>query len=70
MKWGSPCINTGTNLGASYDDGLDPRDPTFPYSTLDQDLYGAWEIGAFVYVRRYEVSKRAKEMFLNMGLIQ
>lgn len=47
----SPAIDVGTDLGASYDDGLDP-DSVWPSSvtTLDQDLYGAgWEIGAFVF---------------------
>ena len=51
LQYNSPCEDAGDNtIGAAYDDGLDPRDTTVPYSTLDQDLYGSgWEIGAFVY---------------------
>lgn len=45
----SLCIGAGTNLGESYDDALDPTDTTWPPSTVDQDTYGDWEIGAFVY---------------------
>jgi hypothetical protein len=45
----SPAIDAGTNLGAPYNMGLDPRS-SFPWSTLDQGIYGSWEIGAFVYV--------------------
>jgi len=48
----SPCKNAGTNLGATYDDGLH-YPSTWPDSvlTLDQDDYGSgWEVGAYVYV--------------------
>ena len=47
----SPAINAGLDLGASYDDALNPNS-TWPSSvtTLDQDDYGTWEIGAYVYV--------------------
>jgi hypothetical protein len=45
----SPAIDAGTNLGSPYNMGLDPR-TSFPWSTLDQGIYGSWEIGAFVYV--------------------
>ncbi len=46
----SPAIDAGANLDASFDDALDPQDTTFPYDTLDQDLFGSgWEIGAFVF---------------------
>lgn len=51
LQAGSPAIDAGTDLGASYDDALDPVS-TWPSSvtTLDQDLYGSgWEIGAYVY---------------------
>ncbi|GAI09431.1 unnamed protein product, partial [marine sediment metagenome] len=68
LKFGSPCINTGTDNGDNYRWGFDPRDPTFPYDLLDNRLYGDHEIGAFVYVRRYEISKRIKDMYLKMGL--
>lgn len=47
----SPAINTGTNLGSDYDDGLSPAS-TWPSSvtTIDQNLRGSgWEIGAYVY---------------------
>jgi len=48
---GSPAIDVGDNLGATYDDGLDP-DTTWPDGIvlLDQDLFGTgWDIGAYVY---------------------
>jgi len=48
----SPCIDAGTDLGASYDDALDP-DSTWPaaVATVDQDDYGtAWEIGAYAWI--------------------
>lgn len=47
----SPCIDAGTDLGADYDDCLDPAS-SWPdsVSTLDQDDHGdGWEIGAYVY---------------------
>jgi len=51
LKYNSPCEDAGFNLGSSYDDAFDPRDTTFPYDTVDQDLYGSgWEIGAFAYL--------------------
>jgi hypothetical protein len=46
----SPAIGTGTNLGATYQLGLDPRSG-FPWTTLNQNSYGtAWEIGAFIFL--------------------
>lgn len=47
---GSAFINVAANLGASYDDGLD-QTSTWPsnVTTLDQDDYGSWEFGAYVY---------------------
>lgn len=49
----SPCIDTGVDLGATYDDGIDPHmlAPGWPdVVTLDQDSWGSgWEIGAYVY---------------------
>jgi len=47
----SPCIDTGADLGSSYDDALLPAS-TWPDGVVtdDQDNYGAgWEIGAYVY---------------------
>ncbi len=47
----SPARNKGTDLGATYDDGLDP-DSSWPSSvtTLNQDVYGGgWEMGAYVF---------------------
>jgi hypothetical protein len=47
----SPAIDAGVNLGASYDDALNPNS-TWPNAvyTLDQDNYGTgWEIGAYIY---------------------
>ena len=51
MQSDSPCIDTGEDLGATYDDALDPDSSwTSSVSTLDQDDYGdGWEIGAYVY---------------------
>ena len=50
----SPCIDAGTDLGATYDDtlNLDNCDFTaFTFELLDQDLTGAaWDIGADVFV--------------------
>jgi hypothetical protein len=51
LKNGSPAINTGTDLGASYDDALLPGS-SWPSSVQidDQDDYeGAWEIGAYIF---------------------
>jgi len=51
LATGSPAINVGVNLGATYDDGLN-KNAAWPsaVNTLDQDDYGAgWEIGAYVY---------------------
>jgi parallel beta-helix repeat protein len=51
----SACIDDGSDLGANYDDALDPTNTDFITSppsvyTLDQDNYGTgWEIGAYVY---------------------
>jgi len=46
----SPAVGAGVNLGQACDDGLHPNS-NLPnsVSTLDQDNYGAWEIGAYVY---------------------
>ena len=49
LQSSSPAIDTGTTLGSPYNMALDPR-TSFPWSTLDQNIYGSWEIGAFVYV--------------------
>ena len=46
----SPAIDTGANLGSTYQLDLDPR-TAYPWGTLNQNSYGtAWEIGAFVFV--------------------
>ena len=46
----SPCINTGTDLGASYDDALWSGSvwPSNVY-VADQDRHQEWEIGAYYY---------------------
>ena len=49
LQSSSPAIDAGANLGSPYNMGLDPRS-SFPWSTLDQGIYGSWDIGAFVYV--------------------
>jgi parallel beta-helix repeat protein len=50
LQSASPAINAGTDLGSSYQNGLDPR-TSFPWSTVSQNSYGSgWEIGAFVYL--------------------
>lgn len=51
LQSGSPAINTGETLAATYDDALHPN-TAWPSSvtTIDQDSYGAgWEIGAYGY---------------------
>ena len=50
LQSNSPAMSAGQNLGQAYDDGLHP-DGGFPYNVavLDQDNYGGWEIGAYVY---------------------
>ena len=68
LKWGSPCINIGTNLGDDYDMAFDPHDTTWPYATIDQDFFGPWEIGAYVYRRRLEVATRSWDQYLKMGI--
>jgi hypothetical protein len=51
LQAGSPAIDAGTSLGSAFQLGLDPG-TTFPWSTLNQNSYGAgWEIGAFVFVQ-------------------
>ena len=46
----SPAIDAGTNLVSPYNQGLNPAS-TWPnnVSTLDQNGYGDWEIGAYVF---------------------
>jgi len=68
LKWGSPCINAGINLGDDYDMAFDPHDTTWPYATIDQDFFGPWEIGAYVYRRRLEVATRSWDQYLKMGI--
>jgi hypothetical protein len=45
----SPAINAGANLGSTYEMGLDPRS-SLPWTLVNQNLYGNWDVGAFVYV--------------------
>ena len=49
LKETSDAINAGINIGSPHDQALDPTDTTWPPSTVDQDSYGNWEIGAFAY---------------------
>ena len=49
LTTGAGAINVGANLGIDNQNGLNPNDTTWPPSTLNQNSYGAWEIGAFVY---------------------
>jgi hypothetical protein len=52
LQSGSPAIDAGTNLGTTYQFGLDPR-TSFPWGTLNQNSQGSsWEIGAFVFVQQ------------------
>ena len=46
----SPAIDKGATLGSPYNQGLNPAS-TWPDNifTLDQDGYGDWEIGAYVF---------------------
>jgi len=46
----SPWIDVGTNLGSTYQLGLNPH-TVFPFGTANQNSYGSgWEIGAFVFI--------------------
>lgn len=52
LQKGSPAIDVGADLGATYDDGLSPIS-VWPdaVTTLDQDDHGdGWEIGAYVFI--------------------
>lgn len=44
----SAWINVGTNISSTYQFGLNPRS-VFPFGTVNQNLNGAWDIGAFVF---------------------
>ena len=50
LQEGSPAINAGANLGSGYQNALDPIS-TWPSNVkiLNQNDYGNWEIGAFVF---------------------
>jgi parallel beta-helix repeat protein len=53
LQSGSPAINAGVDLGASYDDALNSVS-SWPLGVVvsDQDLFGTgWEIGAYIYSR-------------------
>ena len=56
LSGGSPAIDGGTNLGATYQFGLD-NIGSLPWTLVNQSLYRAWEIGAFVYPVRVSVSQ-------------
>jgi hypothetical protein len=51
LAQGSPCIGAGADLGVSHGVGVEP-DAAWPASVRNvrQDDYGAWEMGAFVYM--------------------
>lgn len=47
---GSPLIDSGSNLGSTFQSANDPAAASWPYSQGVQGSYGAaWEIGAFLY---------------------
>jgi hypothetical protein len=48
LATGSPCINTGVDLGSSYDDTLDPNS-TWPSGVATLYQGELWEMGAFGY---------------------
>jgi hypothetical protein len=48
LRAGSPAIDTGLNLGTTYQLGLDPRTTAPSFTTLNQNSFGAWDLGAFV----------------------
>jgi hypothetical protein len=51
LEAGSPCIDTGKNLGEGHDEGLSPASSWLPVNviTADQDEHGTgWEMGAYV----------------------
>ncbi len=51
LQSGSPCIDNGLDLGASFDRGL-MEGCAWPYSVsvADQDEYGiGWDVGAFIF---------------------
>ncbi len=51
LRSGSPCIDSGLNLGSTYELGLNPSSYwTNGVGLLNHNLYGTgWEIGPFVY---------------------
>jgi parallel beta-helix repeat protein len=51
LQPGSPAIDSGTDLGATYDDALTDSGWPNGVSTADQDDYGdGWDIGAYLYL--------------------
>lgn len=65
----SPAIDAGYNLGEDYEIGPDNRDLTFPYDTINQNRYGDWEIGAFVYPKKSKgsgISKTIESEFFEL----
>ena len=53
---GSPCINTGSNLGSTYDDALDVNNATLPDTVVFTDRDPLWCIGAAEYIEGVGVS--------------
>jgi parallel beta-helix repeat protein len=49
LQSSSPAINHAYNLGTTYQMGLDEQSSNFPAALVNQSLYGAWDIGAYVY---------------------
>ncbi len=45
----SPAIGAGTNLGSPYNMVMDPRSAVFPYAAVNENTYGSWERGSFIY---------------------
>ena len=52
LQAGSPAIDTGQTLGATYDNGWTPSTslPPATVTTDSQTTYTPWEIGAYVYI--------------------
>jgi len=50
LRSDSPAVGAGQNLGQAYANGLHPNS-AFPnaVTTLSQDSFGSWEMGAYVY---------------------
>lgn len=51
LQYGSPCIDTGINLGSSYNNALHP-DSKWPNSIITSLQGTYWEIGAYKYINK------------------